>query len=212
MFKDILMIGYLEGRMIKKEEDRILLLVNHVGYEILLPANVMSTIGNVDNDEMISLYIYYYQTERQPKPTLIGFNLEAEKEFFQYFISVEAIGPMKAVKAMTIPAREIARAIEDKDDKKLTKLSGIGKRTAQKIIATLEGKVGKFVLINSGDEKTQVNEPEGDYVETVRDVLISQLGYKPADAGRMIGEAIERNKEISTPEDLFDEVYKGQMK
>lgn len=206
------MIGYLEGRIIKKEDDRILLLVNHVGYEILLPANVMETIGNVDREELISLYIYYYQTERQPKPTLIGFNLEAEKEFFQYFISVEAIGPMKAVKAMTIPARDIARAIEDKDDKKLTKLSGIGKRTAQKIIATLEGKMGKFVLINSGDEKARVDEPEGDFVEIVRDVLISQLGYKPADAGRMIGEAIDRNKEILTPEDLFDEVYRGQMK
>ncbi len=206
------MIGYLEGRIIKKEEDRILLLVNHVGYEILLPANVMGTIGNVDSEEMVSLYIYYYQTERQPKPTLIGFNLEAEKEFFQYFISVEAIGPMKAVKAMTIPAREIARAIEDKDDKKLTKLSGIGKRTAHKIIATLEGKMGKFVLINSDDVKEPQSVVESDYTETVHDVLVSQLGYKPADADRMISEAMERNKEISMPEELFDEVYRGQMK
>ena len=206
------MIGYLEGRIIKREEDRILLLVNQVGYEILLPANVMGTIGSVDSDEMVSLYIYYYQTERQPKPTLIGFNLEAEKEFFQYFISVEAIGPMKAVKAMTIPAREIARAIEDKDDKKLTKLSGIGKRTAQKIIATLEGKMGKFVLINSGDTKEHQYEVESDFTETVHEALVAQLGYKPADANRMINEAIERNKDISTPEGLFDEVYRGQMK
>ncbi len=206
------MIGYLEGRIIKKEEDRILLLVNHVGYEILLPANVMGTIGSNDSEEMVSLYIYYYQTERQPKPTLIGFNLEAEKEFFQYFISVEAIGPMKAVKAMTIPAREIALAIEDKDDKKLTKLSGIGKRTAQKIIATLEGKMGKFVLINSGDNKEPQSEVESDFTETVHEALVSQLGYKPADANRMISEAIERKKDISTPEELFDEVYRGQMK
>lgn len=206
------MIGYLEGRIIKKEEDRILLLVNHVGYEILLPANVMGTIGTDSSDDLVSLYIYYYQTERQPKPTLIGFNLEAEKEFFQYFISVEAIGPMKAVKAMTIPARDIARAIEDKDDKKLTTLSGIGKRTAQKIIATLEGKMGKFVLINSGDGDIEADEPESDFIETVRTVLVSQLGYKPVDAGRMISEAIDRNKGISTPEDLFDEVYQGQMK
>lgn len=206
------MIGYLEGRMIKKEEDRILLLVNHVGYEILLPANVMGTLEVDDSDDLVSLYIYYYQTERQPKPVLIGFNLEAEKEFFQYFISVEAIGPMKAVKAMTIPARDIARAIEEKDDKKLTKLSGIGKRTAQKIIATLEGKMGKFVLINSGETTVSVDEPDSDFSETVRDVLVSQLGYKPVDAGRMIREAIGRNKEISTPEDLFDEVYRGQMK
>ncbi len=205
------MIGYLEGRIIKKEEDRILLLVNHIGYEILLPANVMETIGPAGTEDLISLYIYYYQTERQPKPTLIGFNLEAEKEFFQYFISVEAIGPMKAVKAMTIPAREIARAIEEDDVNRLTKLNGIGKRTAQKIIATLEGKMGKFALINSGDKSIQTVVRDEDYSELVFDVLITQLGYKPADAKKMIAEALERNTDIGSPEALFDEVYRGQM-
>lgn len=205
------MIGYLEGRIMKKEEDRILLLVNHVGYEVLLPSNVMETIGDPGDENLISLYIYYYQTERQPKPTLIGFNLEAEKEFFQYFISVEAIGPMKAVKAMTIPAREIARAIENKDVNMLKKLNGIGNRTAQKIIATLEGKMGKFVLINSGDLPVPQKDKIDGFVEMVLDALVSQLGHKSADAGRMINEAMARNKEISTPEELFDEVYRGQI-
>ncbi len=204
------MIGYLEGRIIKKEEDRILLLVNHVGYEILLPANIMETTGAAGSEETVALYIYYNQTERQPKPVLIGFNLEAEKEFFQYFISVEAIGPMKAVKAMTIPAREIAGAIEDGDVNRLTKLNGIGKRTAQKIIATLEGKMGKFALINSGDEESRSDECEADFEQMVFDVLITQLGYKPVDAKSMIAEALVRNDSISTPEELFDEVYKGQ--
>jgi len=104
------MIGYLEGKLINKDTDRILLLVNHVGYEILLPIFVMESLANRNVGDQVSLYIYFHQTERQPKPVLIGFNLEAEKEFFQKFISVEAIGPLKAVKAMTIPAREIARA------------------------------------------------------------------------------------------------------
>ena len=205
------MIGYLEGRIIKKEEDRILLLVNHVGYEILLPANVMDTIGPAGAEEPVSLYIYYYQTERQPKPVLIGFNLEAEKEFFQYFITVEAIGPMKAVKAMTIPAREIACAIEDGDVNLLTKLNGIGKRTAQKIIATLEGKMGKFALISSGGKTVRRDERNDDFTQMVFDVLSTQLGYKPVDAKKMIAEALERNTAINTPEALFDEVYRGQM-
>lgn len=204
------MIGYLEGRVIKKEEDRILLLVSQVGYEILLPANVMGTIGEPGSDDITSLYIYYYQTERQPKPVLIGFNLEAEKEFFQHFISVEAIGPMKAVKAMTIPAREIAGAIEKGDINRLTKLNGIGKRTAQKIIATLEGKMGKFALINSEDSSEAVVNTEENFVQMVFDVLITQLGYKPADAKKMIAEALERKPDIGTPEALFDEVYRGQ--
>ena len=76
------MIGYLEGTLLKKEDDRILLLVNHVGYEILVPSFVMDTMSGKSLGDSISLYIYYHQTERQPKPILIGFNLEAEKEFF----------------------------------------------------------------------------------------------------------------------------------
>ena len=82
------MIGYLEGNILKKEDDRILLLVNHVGYEILLPSIVVETLKNKIIGDELSLYIYYQQTERQPKPVLIGFNLEAEREFFQLFISV----------------------------------------------------------------------------------------------------------------------------
>ena len=101
----------------------------------------------------VSFYIYYQQTERQPKPVLIGFNLEAEREFFQYFISVEDIGPLKAVKALNVPIREIARAIESKNVDALKQLKGIGNRTAQKIIATLEGKMDKFALIRKSEKK-----------------------------------------------------------
>ena len=205
------MIAYLEGNIIRKEEDRIILLVNHVGYEILLPANVMETVDSRNPDEPTSLYIYYHQTERQPKPVLIGFNLEVEKEFFQYFISVEAIGPMKAVKAMTLPARDIARAIENKDVKTLQRMDGIGNRTAQKIIATLSGKMGKFALIQQ-EQTGGAPEPTEGFVDMVIDVLISQLGHKAMDAKRLVEEALARNPSILTPEALFDEVYRGEKK
>ena len=107
------MIGYLEGKILKKEDDRILVLANQIGYEVLLPAIVMESLQDKQVGDEISLYIFYQQTERQPKPVLIGFNLEVEKEFFQYFISVEDIGPLKAAKALTVPVREIANAIEE---------------------------------------------------------------------------------------------------
>lgn len=122
---------------------------------------------------------------------------------------MEAIGPLKAVKAMTLPVRDIARAIENKDVATLQKLNGIGNRTAQKIIATLEGKMGKFALINPG-EKMIDQGPVPDFTEMVLNVLVNQLGYKAADAKRMVVDAIERNPAIATPEELFDEVYRGE--
>jgi len=203
------MIGYLKGTLLNKGDDRILLLVNQVGYEILVPSFVMDTLSGKSLGDSISLYIYYHQTERQPKPILIGFNLEAEKEFFQYFISVEAIGPIKAVKALNISIREIARAIETKDVPRLQQLKGIGTRTAQKIIATLEGRMGKFALIRE-DEKLQAV-PLEDFTVQVLEVLVSQLGHKPSDAKKMISKAMERNPSISTPEELFEEVYRGEV-
>ena len=68
------MIGYLEGKILKKEEDRVLVLANQIGYEVLLPAIVMKSLQNTNIGAEISLYIFFQQTERQPKPVLIGFN------------------------------------------------------------------------------------------------------------------------------------------
>ena len=202
------MIGYLEGRLLKKESDRILLLANQVGYEVLVPVVVMESMHSVAVGDALSLYIYYYQTDRQPKPVLIGFNLEVEKDFFQAFISVEAIGPLKAVKAMHIPVREIAGAIEARDVNTLKRLQGIGARTAQKIIATLEGKMGKFALIQK--TRTEATPKVADVQAQVLDVLVSQLGHKAGDARLMIAEAMQRNRTIETPEALFEEVYRGE--
>jgi Holliday junction DNA helicase RuvA len=203
------MIGYLEGKLMKREEDRILLLVNHVGYEILVPAVVMESLAQKTPGEKIALYIYYHQTERQPKPVMIGFHLEAEKEFFQYFISVEAIGPLKAVKAMNIPIGDIAHAIENGDAKTLKQLSGIGARTAQKIIASLQGKMAGFAMAHqdTGEPPTPM---DADFIQSVMDVLVSQLGHKTADARRMVADAMKRNTAIVSAEQLFDEIYHGE--
>lgn len=204
------MIGYIEGKLLKKEDERILLLANQVGYEILLPAFVMDSLKSKAIGDDISLYIYYQQTERQPKPVLIGFNLEVEREFFQYFISVEDIGPMKAVKALRLPVREIARAIESKDVAMLKQLKGIGNRTAQKIIATLEGKMNKFALIRKTEKEREEMPVMRNFSKQVLDVLVSQLGYRATDARKMISEAVKRNINISTPEELIEEVYRGE--
>jgi len=203
------MIGYLEGTLLHIESDGILLLVGDIGYEVLLNPQMLDKIMTQDSNE-ISLYIYYHQTERQPKPVLIGFETLEDKEFFQTFITVDAIGPMKAVKAMTRSVGEMAGAIEKKDVSFLTGLSGIGKRTAEKIIATLHGKVEKFTTVTD-DRK----EPGQDKIpvemrnigQQVADVLVEQLGHSQTSAKRMIKEAFERDTTISTPEELFDEIF-----
>lgn len=205
------MIGYLEGTILHFESDGVLLLVNNIGYEVLLnPGLVEKLMSKESSEAAISLYIYYHQTERQPKPVLIGFETLEDKEFFQTFITVSAIGPMKAVKAMTRPTGEIAGAIEKKEVSFLAGLNGIGKRTAEKIIATLHGKVEKFVT-GGKDTSAPDKEPSTVHMHTinqqVEDVLVEQLGHSLSSARRMIKEAYERKSDISTPEELFDEIF-----
>jgi len=203
-------IGYLKGTLLKKEEDRVLLLAGHVGYEVFLPAVVMDTLGEKQAGDELSFYIYFHQTDRQPKPVLIGFNLEVEKEFFQYIISVEDIGPLKALKAFNLPFSEIAGAIESRDVSKLKGLKGIGQRTAQKMIATLEGKMDKFAAAGAGAGKAGTVLAPSAVSDPVLAVLVEQLGHRRAAARKMIEDAFKRNPGISTPEELFDEVYRGE--
>lgn len=191
-------------------DDRVTLIVNGIGYDILIPAYVMNSIKkiNADGDEL-ELHVSFNQTERQPKPVLVGFQSSLDKEFFELFISVEDIGPTAAVKALSTPVREIARSIEDKDTKALRQLKGIGERKAEKIIATLKGKVAKYALMPHVEIAPEVAE---DFRKEVEDVLLTQLGHKHMEARQMIEEAIKRNPHISSSEELFEEVYRGQKK
>lgn len=202
------MISYLQGKIQRIYDDRIILLVNGIGYEVLIPAYLLEEIRRTTkHDDALSLYISYNQTERQPKPILVGFKNELEKDFFELFISVEDIGPQAAIRAITIPIREIARYIEEKDIKGLRQLKGIGERKAEKIVATLKGRVAKYALL---PEKEEIVRTIRDFRKEVEDVLVNQLGHKIHEARQMIVDALERNPKISSSEELFEEVYRAK--
>ncbi|MCG8566426.1 MAG: helix-hairpin-helix domain-containing protein [Desulfobacterales bacterium] len=211
------MIGFLEGRILRYERDGILLQAGSIGFEILVnPITIERVKAQAEEPDVVSLYIYYHVAERQPKPVLIGFASPMDKEFFQLFISVSAIGPMKAIKALTFPTEQVATAIEQKDVGFLSKMPGIGKRTAEKIIATLHGKAMAFVGDGfSSDEETvdppaKAKGPEklDEISSQVAEVLTEQLGHSTGSAKRLIRDAFDRNPDIQSPEELFDEIYR----
>jgi Holliday junction DNA helicase RuvA len=203
------MIRYIKGLMLKKEDDRVVVLANGVGYEILLPTVVRQTYnGKVAGEDEVELFISFHQTPQQPKPQLIGFNLEIEREFFEKFITVKDIGPTLAVKALAMPIPKIARAIEERDVSTIMRLKGIGERKAEMIISELRGKMGKFALMRE-DVIPEAAEPE-DFRKQVEEVLVKDLGHKVSEAHQLVDEAIKRNPSISSPEELFEEVYRGR--
>ena len=203
------MISYLEGELIGTHDDRITLLVGGIGYDILIPAYLMNKIKDDEEKGIkeLKLHISYNQTERQPKPILVGFEDPLDKQFFELFISVEDIGPTAAIKALIKPIRDIARSIEGKDSRALKQLKGIGERKADKIIATLKGKVAMYALMPELELPSEVVE---DFRKEVEEVLVRQLGHKLIEARKMIEEAMKLNPRISSSEELFEEIYRGQ--
>ncbi|MDY0359876.1 MAG: Holliday junction branch migration protein RuvA [Desulforegulaceae bacterium] len=203
------MIAYLEGKIFRNSEEGLILLVNGIGYEILLPEITFESFKNYKKNDIVSLFIYYHQTERQPSPILIGFENEKDKNFFKKFISVEDIGVIKAVKALTIPVNKIIAAIELEDQKTLLSLKGIGKRTAGKIIATLKGRFGDITStdLKNASELSSFDKPNN-LIESVKAVMVSQLGHPLKEAENLIRDALKRKPDISDFDDLIEEIYK----
>lgn len=209
------MIRYLQGKLWKVEEDKVVIVTHGVGYEVMTPPIVRASFNGKkageDGDE-VALYISYYHPERQPRPMLIGFNREAEREFFERLITVSDIGPTKAVKLITFPIHQMAQAIEERNTGFLVRIKGLGPKMADKIIAQLYGKMAKFALIVESEAPQSVPQEKENYAQQVLEVMVQQLGHKRAEALKMIQDALSRNPNLSTPEEIFEEVYRNQKK
>ena len=214
------MIASLRGKLRKKLEDRVVVESAGVGYEVILPPVALRAISQAvadDGEEAseLRLVIYYHASRDQPRPVLIGFLSELDKEFFEKLITVKDIGPLVAARSLTAPVPDVAAAIARQDEKYLRRLPGIGPQKARNIMAQLQGKVAKFALMKEpgAPEPEPVPEapPEEESVRNlVWEVLVKQLGHRPSEAAQLITDALRRRPGIQTPEELFDEIYRGR--
>lgn len=200
------MISYLQGEVIQVQQNppRVVILTESgVGYTVLLPVFVRDALQPHEGQE-IGLHIFYSVSERQPMPILVGFKEVDDQEFFELFIQVEGIGPARAASALTMPVPTLAYAIETEDDVTLTLMPGIGKRGAQKIIATLKGKVSETAR-RSIETGPPVPDPRADVV-----AVLVNLGYRNNDAVSMVDEATKRNPNLDAdPQALLREVFRN---
>ncbi len=208
------MIVQLKGKLVEKKEGMVVIEVNGLYYEVMIPLSVQERLDQVmDSQANIRLVIYhYFQIEpSRGFPVLVGFINEIEREFFQQFIKVSGIGPRAAVRALKCPISEITRAIDENDLDFLKSLPGIGIQRAKEIIAKLQGKLGKFGLIQDQEIPQPPAKAALDWQEDALAVLL-QLQYKRQEALEMIRKALERSADIKTTEDLLNEIYKQRVK
>jgi len=204
------MISRISGKIKKRKPSSLEIDINGLSYEVLIPPAVMKSIDKTkSSDGSITLITYHYYQMDQSKaiPVLVGFVNEIEKEFFEQFITVSGVGPKAACRALVLSFPTIADAIDRGDIVLLKTLPGIGEQKAREIIAKLQGKVGKFGLIQDRSLEDTSTGKE-DVKEEALGVLL-QLQYKRNEAKDMIEKAVKRNSKISSCEDILNEVYKG---
>jgi len=201
------MICRIKGKIRELRATTVLLDVGDITYEILIPPALMPSLADRALEPIELVTYHYYQSDPSRSfPVLIGFMNEVEKEFFEKFITVSGIGPKAACRALALPFSEIAGGIDTGDVRLLKSLPGIGERKAKEIIASLQGKIGKFGLIQDGKPVPVPVEKENIKEEALNVLL--QLQYKRKEAEEMLDKALGRNPSVKTVEELLNEVYR----
>ena len=187
------MISYLEGKIIDKDLEYITLNVNGVGYLIHATPDLLQEAQ--DKEEMS---IWTYLAVRENSLDLYGFKDKAEIAVFKLLLTISGVGPKSAIGILSSTTAEtLILGIRSNDPAYLSKTSGIGKKTSEKIMVALKDKLGAFEFeddSNSGSENPNV---------IAIDALVT-LGYSEREAR----DAVSKIKDIDNPEDIIKKALK----
>ncbi|MBR4944182.1 MAG: Holliday junction branch migration protein RuvA [Peptococcaceae bacterium] len=180
------MISYLKGTIMHKTANSVMVLCGPVGYEVQIPA---SRILRYAQQQTCEFYIYYHQ--REDAVQLFGFESWAEREFFMTLLNVSGIGPKGALAMIGQSTLSgLYQAIAGENVEFLTKMPGIGKKTAQRLVLELKDKLPASALEEfeaSGLELPEVTVAPVMMKDDITDVLLS-LGYHESEIRKIYPE------------------------
>ncbi|MBV9699570.1 MAG: hypothetical protein JO078_05535, partial [Candidatus Eremiobacteraeota bacterium] len=198
------------GSLVERGPDAAVIEAAGLGYEILLPPCIAEKLPAVPGGNVtLEIYAVMNLDGKSGRFTYYGFTNAVEREFFEALLTVASIGPRSAARAFSAPMSTIASAIDRGDHVFLKSLPGIGQQKARDIVAKLQGKVTKFLLIQ--DAPAPRSAPIPDFADEALAVLL-QLGYKRAEGEAMIRETIEANPALDEAERLLAEIYRRRAK
>jgi Holliday junction DNA helicase RuvA len=188
------MIGFLQGTLLSATTETILLDVNGVGYEVHVS---LSTLQEIERRPGERLQLFVHTHLREDEIALFGFWTEREKQLFLHLIGVSGIGPRLARAVLSgMPPDDLISALAAGDLGRLAGISGIGKKTAERMVLELREKVRALAA--------QLPERSGVAVPADQDVVsaLVNLGYKAAQAERAVAE-VRREKPDAAFHDLL---------
>jgi Holliday junction DNA helicase RuvA len=166
------MIAFLRGRILDKQPNRVIVDVQGVGYEVHVPLSTYYDLGDEGADAALRVYTHVREEALQ----LYGFLTPLELQLFEQLIGVSGIGPKLAIAVLSgIETGELVAAIQRSDVARLTRIPGIGRKTAERIVLELKDRLAQLVVPAAAGAFAMV--PTGD---RLRDDLLSalqNLGY-----------------------------------
>jgi Holliday junction DNA helicase RuvA len=197
----------ISGALIERSGDAAIVEAGGLGYEIVLPPCIAEKVPTKPGERVIlEIYSVVNLDGKSGRFTYYGFTNAIERQFFEALLTVASIGPRSAARAFSLPMSTIAAAIDRGDHDLLKKLPGIGQQKARDIVAKLQGKVTKFLLIQDAPS-TPASIP--DFADEALAVLI-QLGYKRSEGEAMIRQTMEREPQLDQAEQLLAEIYRSK--
>ena len=198
------MIGFLRGKLIKKQPPLLMLDVKGVGYEIEAPMTTFYVLPKTGNE----IEIYTHLVVRDDAHLLFGFATENERLLFRNLIKVNGVGAKMALTILSgIEANEFSQCIQNNNAERLTKLPGIGKKTAERLIIEMRDRIEnipKLVTIQKSGNMDKRSNPADEAISA----LIS-LGYKPAEASKYV---LAITNDGMSSEELIREALKHSVK
>lgn len=181
------MIAHLKGILTEKFNNSVIIDVQGVGYEVALS---QIDYDNLKLDEEVKLYTYHHVREQSEE--LFGFTSLAAKKLFELLISVQGVGPKAGMAILSLaPAEEVRNAIANADSAYISKASGVGKKSAERVIVDLRDKVGLPTYYGRKNEPQTTQALEND---EALDALMA-LGLNLADATKAL-EGVDPNLSV----------------
>lgn len=208
------MIAKVSGLLAEVGEDRVLIDRDGLGYEVLVPGYLVVQLADRVGQPVTLFTMDYLEgsaTSGNLIPRLAGFLSVAEKAAFQQILAVKGFGVRKALKTLAVPIGQVAAAIEQGDTVSLSRLPGVGKRTAEQIVATLRGKLAAIALqdklLGRVDGQAGKAAPLSQAQADALQVMIA-WGDRRMDAEQYLRRAAEAYEDLKTPEDWVRAAYK----
>lgn len=197
------MIAYLSGEIIDQSLNSLVLDVNGVGYEVLVPVGTQGRIlANKREDGRVSVFIY--TNVREDAIQLYGFSSRDQKQIFLKVTSVSGVGPKIGLAILSeMETKDLLMAVETNDLKAMTKVSGIGKKTAQRLILELKSKFDGLAL----DALAPSEGEGGAMIDDLRSAL-ANLGYGGNTVDEVVSELAKRVDEFEAVDDMLREAFK----